>query len=142
MSGAKQEPSPSSSTSPAESLVIQKYIQGKSMNLISKETQISKGKVHYLIKNWKERLEGSDIEKIREFSNLVKSSNVSIEQCAQGFRIINILKSFGIWNLDISDDGEGNDDYKDIDNHTNDNYNEFFSFVKEIYNNCKKLEIP
>ena len=111
------------------------------MNLISKETQISKGKVHYLIKNWKERLEGSDIEKIREFSNLVKSSNVSIEQCAQGFRIINILKSFGIGNLDISDDSDGNDAYKDIDNHTNDNYNEFFSFVKEIYNNCKKLEI-
>ena len=73
------------------------------MNLISKETQISKGKVYYLIKNWKERLEGSDIDKIREFSNLVKSSKVSIEQCAQGFRIINILKSFGIENLDISD---------------------------------------
>ena len=125
--------------------MIQKYLQGKSMNLISKETQISKGKVHYLIKNWKERLEGSDIEKIREFSNQVKSSNVSIEQCAQGYRIINILKSFGIENLDISDNGEGegdgNDAYKDIDNHTNDNYNEFFSFVKEIYNNCKKLEI-
>ena len=65
----------------------------------------------------------------------------------QGFRIINILKSFGIAeSLDISDDGYGNDgdvndDYKDIDNHTNDSYNEFFSFVKEIYNNCKKLEI-
>ena len=91
------------------------------------------------------RLEGSDIEKIREFSNQVKRSNVSIEQCAQGYRIINILKSFGIENLDISDngegDGDGNDAYKDIGNHTNDNYNEFFSFVKEIYNNCKKLEI-
>src|SRR6476660_3314283 len=118
------------------------------MNQISKETQFSKGKVHYLIKNWKEKIKESDLNKIREFSNLVKSSNVSIEQCAQGFRIINILKSFGIAeSLDISDDGygndgDGNDDYKDIDNHTNEHYNEFFSFVKEIYNNCKKLEIP
>lgn len=102
------------------------------MNQISKETSFSKGKVHYLIKNWKERLEGSYIEKIREFSNLFKKSNISIEKCAQGFRIINLLKSFGIvenlefyadkdgsYNGDGDGDGDGSsgDDHKDIGNH-------------------------
>jgi hypothetical protein len=35
------------------SLVIQNYLEGKSMNQIAKETKISKGKVHYIIKGEK-----------------------------------------------------------------------------------------
>src|SRR6478736_5480961 len=121
------------------------------MNQIVKETQISKGKVHYLIKNWKENIKESDLKEVRDFSNLVKRSSISIEQCAQGFRMLNILKSFGIvGNLEFTIDNDssydGDDsDHNDIGNHTNDddnnNFIKFFSFVKEIYNNCKKLEI-
>ena len=36
-----------------KSRVIQKYLQDKSMNQIVDETSISKGKVHYLINDWK-----------------------------------------------------------------------------------------
>ena len=36
------------------SIVIQKYLDGKSMNEIVHETKISKGKVYYLIKGWKQ----------------------------------------------------------------------------------------
>ena len=41
------------------------------------------------------------------------------------------------------DDGEDGDDYNDTGNHhiNDDIYNEFFSFIEKIYNNCKKLEI-
>ena len=56
LTGSKDKPPSPSSAS--ESLVIQKYLQGQSMNQISKETSFSKGKVHYLIKDWKEGIEG------------------------------------------------------------------------------------
>ena len=79
-----------------KSIVIQKYLQGKSMNQIVDETSISKGKVHYLINDWKKKIAISDIDEIREFTVLVRKSNISIQQCAQGFRITNILKNLGI----------------------------------------------
>jgi len=128
---------------PTESLVIQKYLQGESMNQISKETHFSKGKIHYLIKNWKGKINESDLDEVRDFSSLVKRSSISIEQCAQGFRMLNILKSIGIiGNLEVVDDNDYNNESKDIDNHiNNDNFNQLTSFIEEIYNNCKKLEI-
>jgi hypothetical protein len=78
------------------SLVIQKYLQVKSMNQIVDETRISKGKVHYLIIDWKNKMSVSAPDEIRDFTVLVRKSNMSIEQCAQGFRMINILKNLGI----------------------------------------------
>ena len=71
------------------------------MNQIAIETGISKGKVHYLIKKWKDKVGSSDIEEIKEFAGLVKKSGISIDQCAKGFITINILKGFGIGNDDI-----------------------------------------
>jgi len=56
LTGSKDKPPSPSSAS--ESLVIQKYLQGQSMNQISKETSFSKGKVQYLIKDWKEGIGG------------------------------------------------------------------------------------
>ena len=40
--------------------------------------------------------------------------------------------------MDIADDDENGDD----EDNTNDNYNELFSFIEEIYKNCIKLGIP
>jgi len=113
------------------------------MDQISKETLFSKGKVHYLIKNWKEKVKETDLDEVRGFSSLVKKSNISIEQCTQGFRMLNILKSFGIIrNLDILDNDNDDIESNGFDNHTNeDNFNELLTFVEEIYNNCKKLKI-
>ena len=65
------------------------------MNQIVNETSISKGKVHYLITDWKNKIH-PDIDKIRDFTVLVRKSNMSIQQCAQGFRMINMLKNLGI----------------------------------------------
>ncbi len=112
------------------------------MNQIAREAGISKGKVHYLINDWKNKIGASDIDEIREFVGLSRKSNISIEQCAQGFRIINILKNLGIKNGDIAIDdiddnivdqsgGEGN----------NSNYKELSTFLEDIYIRCKKLNI-
>jgi hypothetical protein len=124
-----------------KSLVIQKYLQGKSMDKIAKETGISKGKVHYLIRDWKDKISIPNIEEIRDFIDLVKKSSLSIEQCAQGFRMMNLLKKFGI-DAEISpiQNVDNNSDNNVDDN--NDNYKQFSTFVVNIYENCKKLNIP
>ncbi len=58
------------------------------MNNIVQETGISKGKVHYLITDWKQSITQQNIDEIRNFLVLVKKSNISIEECAQGFRLL------------------------------------------------------
>ena len=108
------------------------------MHKIVQETGISKGKVHYLIKEWKQSITEQNIDEIRDFIVLVKKSNISIEQCAQGFRFINILKNFGIGESDdISIYDEEDDKKKDNDN----KYNEFSTFIQQIYLQCKSLGI-
>ncbi len=39
---------------------------------------------------------------IREFGFLARKSNISINQCTHGFRLINILKNHGTENGDIA----------------------------------------
>ncbi len=109
------------------------------MNQIADETRISKGKIHYLITDWKQKIKLQDIDEIRDFAVLVKKSNISIEQCVQGFRLANILK-----NLGVEDDNDKsvyieNNDKKS--NNNNSRYNEFSTFIQEIYLQCKNLRI-
>ncbi len=66
------------------SAVIQKHLQGKSMNQIANESGFSKGKVHYLITDWKKKIALSDINEIRNFVIFCTNSNMSVEQCEQG----------------------------------------------------------
>jgi hypothetical protein len=109
------------------------------MNQIADKTGISKGKVHYLITDWKQKIKLQDIDEIGDFTVLVKKSNISIEQCAQGFRLVNILKNLGI---DEGNDNSIYDKVNDKKNNNNDNkYNEFSTFIQEIYLQCKNLRI-
>ncbi len=125
------------------SLVIQGYLNGKSRDQIAKELGISTGTVSKIIKEWKLRLGIPIAEELRDFAILVKKSDIPIEQCAEGYRMKNIMKNLGIFD-DIDDEnvvdsignGIGNsDDNRRI------RYNEFSFFVKEIYMNCKRLGI-
>jgi hypothetical protein len=112
-----------------KSLVIQGFLNGKSMDQITSETNVSKGKVHYLINDWKKEIGIPYIDELREFSVTVRKSGISIGQCAQGFRMISILRNLGIQDGD-DDDG--------IDNKYGGNYKEFSSFIEDIYKNCKR----
>jgi hypothetical protein len=118
------------------SLVIQKYMEGKSMDRIVKEAKISKGKVHYIINDWKNKLGTASADEIIDFTRLVKRSGITIEQCAEGFRMINILKELKVEYGDIAD-GENHDN-----DNTSNNNNGLIFFIKQIYTNCKKLDIP
>ena len=131
------------SNSSITSLVIQGYLNGKSRDQISKEVGISTGTVSKIIKEWKNRIGIPNVEELRDFAILVKKSDITIEQCAEGYRMKNIMKNLGITD-DIDDEnvvdpivigigiGNGNRRIR---------YNEFSFFVKEIYMNCKRLGI-
>ncbi|MDQ6724046.1 MAG: hypothetical protein M3Z01_07265, partial [Thermoproteota archaeon] len=120
------------------SLVIQKHLEGKSMNQIANETGFSKGKVFYLINDWKKEITASDFDEVRKFVTLCTKSNMSVEQCAQGFRMTNILKNLGLQ--------EGDDDVvyvNEVDKNdtVNNQYNELSTFIQNIYLTCKNLGV-
>ena len=93
-------------TSFRNDIVIQKYLNGKTLDQIVKETNLSKGTVYNLVKRWKSNLGSIGIEEIREFATVVSKSGMTIQQCAQGFRIVQILKELG-----INDEFEDGDDF-------------------------------
>jgi hypothetical protein len=115
-----------------KSLVTERYLNGKSMEQIVSETGFSKGKVHYLISGWRDEIGAPDIDELREFSVTVRKSGISIGQCAQGFRMINILKNLGIH------EGDGDREGNDIGNKYDGDYNEIQSFIVDIYKNCRR----
>jgi hypothetical protein len=123
-----------------KSLAIQGYLSGKSRDQIAKETGASTGKVSYIINDWKKRIGISDIDEVRAFAITVKKSGLSIQQCAQGYRMSQLIK-----NLDIVDDDYDNITTKEdvgINNNSNRiNPIEFSAFVQDIYLNCKKSGI-
>jgi predicted transcriptional regulator len=124
-----------------KSLVIQGYLQGKSRDQIAKELGISIGKVSNIIKDWKYAIGIPIAEEIRDFAILVKKSDISIEQCAEGYRMENLMENLGITNyIDDEDVVDANSNIKSNSNRRI-HYNEFSSFVKEIYMNCKNYGI-
>jgi DNA-binding CsgD family transcriptional regulator len=72
------------------SLVIQGYLNGKSRYQISKGLGISIGTVSNIIKDWKLRIGIPIAEELLDFAVLVKKSDISIEQCAEGYRMYQI----------------------------------------------------
>jgi DNA-binding Lrp family transcriptional regulator len=109
------------------------------MNQIALETGISKGKVHYIINDWKKKIAIPDIDGIIDFIALVKKSNMSIQQCARGFRMTNMLRDLG-----IQDDNAvyvyNSNSNRNIDIGNN-QYNELSTFIQDIYLNCKNLGV-
>ena len=151
-------------------IVIQSYLNGKTLDQIAKETGISKGTVYNLVKLWKDKLGSIGIEEIREFAIIVSKSGLTIQECAQGFRIAQILKELGI--NDEFEDGDDSAPEQDLleairnettgwDSGTNDydqrspdhgltksrrnkdtkTKNDFHHFIEDVYNNCKKYHI-
>jgi len=97
-------------------LVIQKYLHSLSMNEIVREIPLSKGSVNNIIQDWISAIGGTNIEEIRAFTSKVRKSGITIEECAQGFRIVQLLKKFDI-NDEFDDvmNDEGEYEREDLD---------------------------
>jgi hypothetical protein len=104
------------------STVTQKYLHAKTLDEIAQETCLSKGTVFKIVRNWKQKVGGNDIEGIRAFIAAVRKSEMIIQECAVGFRIAQMLKELDIrdefddektyW-LDSNEGDEDDDRYTD-----------------------------
>jgi hypothetical protein len=131
---------------PPKTLVIQGYLNGKTRDSISKEIGISTGGVSNTIREWKRGIKVPEIEALRDFTITIKKSGLSIQQCAQGYRMAQLMKGLGIDDEDWDADGYttgSNSSSNGISNDINieGKRMDFPSFVKEIYSNCKNLDI-
>ena len=138
-------------------LIIKGYMNGKSYDEIAYENDVAKGSVSNVINAWIDKLGIPDIDEIRNFSVMLRKSGITIKQCAQSFRFIQILSKFG-----ITDEF----DSTNIPNISKSTYEEeekslinkkkigerkkeksstprtnFYYFIESIYNNCKKNRI-
>ena len=109
-----------------EDLIIQNYLQGLSRDEIAKEMSVATGSVTNKINEWKKRIAAPDIEELRRFSVVIRKSGMTINQLAQGYRTLQLLKGLGI-------PAESTDIDTDIDGLT--------FFVNEIYSKCKEYGI-
>ncbi len=107
-------------------LVVQGYLNGKTRDQIALDAGISTGSASSIINDWKKGICIPDIERVRDFSITVRKSGVSINQCAQDFRTLQLLKSLGIGEVG---DGDG------------DTASEITSFIGAIHTQCKNLGI-
>ena len=100
-----------------KSAVIQQWLEGKSRDLIAADTGLSTGALTNIIEEWRQNLGIPLAKDLRELAITLKKIGISANQCALGFRTAMILIKCGVGD------------------------NEFFSFISQIYDNCKKLDL-
>lgn len=116
------------------------------------------------MKKYKDRLGKGNIDEIRKFRSLLKKSGLTIEDCALGFRMINMLDKFYLHDdfekpftdstlrgsvqkeeTDISDFQELTSHFVTSELRDNDNVrskgNEILSFIANIYEPCQRNNI-
>ena len=89
--------SPITSDPSIKALVIQDHLNGISRDQTAKQRGVSAGSVSNIIKNWKQEIQGSNVEEIRSFSKTVFNSGISVYQCARGYRMERILNNLGVY---------------------------------------------
>ena len=58
------------------------------MNEIVREIPVYKGTVNNIIQDWRSNIVGTNIEEISAVTSEVRKSGITVEECAQGFRIV------------------------------------------------------
>lgn len=108
------------------------------MNEIVREIPLSKGTVNNVIQDWRSNIVGTNIEEIRAFTSEARKSGITIGECAQGFRIVQLLKKFDI-NNEFDDSVNEEDEYGDWDldvvsSNSRTNHNQSIQHSNEIIN--------
>ena len=108
---------PASLPENVKSSVIQQWLQGKTRDSIAMDTGLSTGAVTNIINEWRKGLGYPLADELRELAVTFKKIGITASQCAVGFRLATIMINLGI-------DEE-----------------EFESFIANIYEKCKKLDL-
>lgn len=106
--------------------MITLYLNGYTRDKIAQSLNISAGTTSNIINDWKNKIQISDIQELRKFSVEINKKGMSIDQCAQGYRLVQLLN-----NLGISTD----EDYNDINFYNNDNNNTDYLYESKEPNN-------
>lgn len=114
--------------------MIQEYLNGKTRDQIAIDIGISQGTVSGIIKEWATGIGMPNAEYVRGFAVILNKSGISAKQCAEGYRIVKLLRSLGI---DCESDGYGSEDIKN----NSDANKVVISLLEGIYMNCKRLGI-
>jgi hypothetical protein len=97
--------------------VIRLWLEGKSRNDIALICGIGDGTVSNIVSDWRQKLGYRDAEALRELGININRTGIDAAQCAQGFRILMIMKKSGI------------------------NENQFESFIHEVYEYCQRFDL-
>jgi hypothetical protein len=100
-----------------KSAVIQQWLQGKTRDFIAYDTGLSAGAVTNIINEWRRALSYPIADELRDLATTFKKIGITATQCALGFRLAMIMTSLGV------------------------DEREFESFISQIYNNCKKIDL-
>ena len=100
-----------------KSAVIQQWLQGKVRDSIAMDTGLSTGGVTNIINKWRQGLGYPLADELRELAVTFKKIGITAGQSAVGFRLAMIIIKLGV-------DEE-----------------EFESFISDIYDKCKKLDL-
>lgn len=76
--------------------VIQNWLKGMAREENAADCGISTGSVSNILQKWLASLFGYDIEAVRQFALQLRKQKISVEECALGYRIHNILDALGI----------------------------------------------
>ena len=95
--------------------VIQLWLRGEVRKEIAVTCGIGEGTVTNIVDDWKRNLGNEDADALRELAVSLKRSGIDALQCAEGFRILNIMKKLGV------------------------NKNHFKSFIREVYQYCQRF---
>lgn len=119
-----------------KSLVIQGYLNDRSRDQIAIEVGISAGKASGIIKDWAKEIGEPFVEDMRDFAFILKKTGTSVKECAEGYRMIQLLKKLG-----INCETDGFASYDNNDNNDGDANKEIMLFLDGIYLFCKRLGI-
>jgi hypothetical protein len=106
-----------------KSLVIQGHLNGKTRDQIASEAGISAGKTSEIIWEWSGEIGTSNATALRDFATSVRKEDMSIKQCAEGYRMIRLLKNFGV--------RVGTDDVGHAEKNNLDTNREIISFMED-----------
>ena len=109
---------------------------------MSYENNIAKGSVFNIIHSWIDQIGTPDIDELREFSVMMRKSGITIKQCAQSFRFIQVLANFGIRDeLDSTYSEDIISKNKGKNNHARNTRDDFYYFIESICNKSKSLGV-
>ena len=95
--------------------VIRLYLQGETRNDIARTCRLGEGTVSTIEDEQMHSLGIPDVQSLRDLAVNLKRWGIYAAQCAQGFRILNIMKKLGV------------------------NQNQVESFMIEVMNTVKEL---